>query len=98
MTVQKDPEGTEIRHLAESAVFEDQNLLEIGCGEGRLTWRVAPLSGRLIGIDPQADALRVATAECPAELRETVKFVLASALDLPFPHETFDIAILSWSF
>jgi len=98
MTVQKDPEGTEIRHLAGSSVFEDQNLLEIGCGEGRLTWRVAPLSGRLTGIDPQADALRVAAAECPAELRETVKFVRASALDLPFPHETFDIAILSWSF
>ena len=97
MTVQKDPEGTEIRHLAESAVFTDQNVLEIGCGEGRLTWRVAPLSGRLTGIDPEADALRVAAVERPDNLCETVRFVRASALDLPFPRETFDIAILSWS-
>jgi hypothetical protein len=38
MTVQKDPEGTEIHHLAKIADFADQNVLEIGCGEGRLTW------------------------------------------------------------
>jgi ubiquinone/menaquinone biosynthesis C-methylase UbiE len=98
MTVQKDPEGTEIHQLVESAVFMDQNVLEIGCGEGRLTWRVGPLTGHLTGIDTEADALRVAAVECPVELRETVKFVRASAINLPFPKETFDIAILSWSF
>ena len=98
MTVQKDPEGTEIHHLGEAAAFANQNVLEIGCGEGRLTWRVAPLCGRLTGIDPEADALRVASVERPDNLRKTVRFVRASALDLPFPHETFDMAILSWSF
>jgi ubiquinone/menaquinone biosynthesis C-methylase UbiE len=98
MTVQKDPEGTEIKRLMEFAVFAGQNVLEIGCGEGRLTWRVAPLCSRLTGIDPQADALRVAAVERPDNLRETVRLVRASALDLPFPHETFDIVILSWSF
>lgn len=97
MTVQKDPEGSEIRNLAESVAFAGQNVLEIGCGDGRLTWRIAPLTGRLTGIDPEADALRVAVVECPTDLRKTIRFVRASALNLPFPHETFDIAILSWS-
>lgn len=98
MRVQKDPEGSEVYHLVQSVVLAKQHVLEIGCGEGRLTWRIAPLSGRVTGIDPLADVLQVAAAERPAELREIVSFIRASALDLPFRHETFDLTILSWSF
>jgi ubiquinone/menaquinone biosynthesis C-methylase UbiE len=98
LRVQKDPEGSEVYRLVQSVVLAKQHVLEIGCGEGRLTWRIAPLSGRVTGIDPLADVLQVAAAERPAELRETVSFVRASALNLPFCHETFDLTILSWSF
>jgi len=98
MTLQKDPEETETRYLNKTTNFSNQRVLEIGSGEGRLTWRYAHGAGGVIGIDLVGDALKVAAADCPATIHETVSFVQASSLHLPFPHETFDIAVLAWSF
>jgi ubiquinone/menaquinone biosynthesis C-methylase UbiE len=98
MTLEKDPEGLEIRYLNQSAIFTDKRVLEIGSGDGRLTWRYAHSAGRVTGIDLDADAMRVATTDRPATLHETVSFVRASSLELPFPCKTFDIVILAWSF
>jgi ubiquinone/menaquinone biosynthesis C-methylase UbiE len=98
MTLQKDPEGMEIRYLNQKAVFSDKHVLEIGSGDGRLTWRVAPSAGHVTGIDLDADALHAAATDCPANLRDKVWFAQAGSQDLPFPHETFNIAMLAWSF
>jgi ubiquinone/menaquinone biosynthesis C-methylase UbiE len=98
MTLQKDPEGTETDHLKTAAVFSGRHVLEIGCGDGRLTWRYAPSARRVTAIDPDSEALKAAVMACPDALRQTVSFVGASSLNLPFPRETFDIALLAWSF
>lgn len=98
MILQKDPEGTEIHYLDQIASFAGQLVQEIGCGDGRLTWRYAHSANRVIGINPDMEALRVVATEYPVSLHEIVTFGQANALDLPFPHETFDIAILAWSF
>lgn len=97
MPIQKDPEGTETLHLRELADITGQHVLEIGCGDGRLTWRYAHSAARVTGIDPDADALKNAIQCCPADLRGAISFARASSLHLPFPHETFDRAILAWS-
>ena len=97
MTLQKDPEGFERKYLHRYADFRDARVLEIGCGEGRLTWKYASASRLTIGLDPDHDALRVARADCPADLRGRVHFTGASAYHLPLPKETFDTAVLAWS-
>ena len=97
MTVQKDPEGTERKALNRFAEFAGKSILEIGCGEGRLTWQYAVPGSSVVGIDPDLDSLRIARLDCPLGLHDSVRFTSASALNLPFPHEKFDIAILSWS-
>lgn len=97
MTVSKDPEQNETRHVRKFADFTGQRVLEIGCGEGRLTWRYAASTSHVIGIDPDRDALRVAGVDRPADLGEKVYFVNAQAEHLPFQKETFDRALLSWS-
>jgi ubiquinone/menaquinone biosynthesis C-methylase UbiE len=98
MTLQKDPEGTETRYLNQIVDCTNKRVLEIGSGDGRLTWRYAHPAGRVTGIDLDADELRVAVNDRPASLNETVAFMMANSVNLPFPHETFDIAILAWSF
>ncbi len=98
MTLQKDPEGTETRFLNQSAVFANQHVLEIGSSDGRLTWRYANSADRVTGIDLDVEALQTAAADRPANLLETVSFVRASVLNLPFPRNSFNIAILAWSF
>ena len=97
MTLQRDPEGFEKKILHKNANFSNKRVLEIGCGEGRLTWKYADASSLTIGFDPDHDALCVARADSPSVLREHVHFAQASASYIPFSKEKFDIAILAWS-
>lgn len=97
MTVQRDPEERELKHLRAFADFAGARVLEIGCGEGRLTWRYAGAAGRVVGIDLDPARLDVASREILPGLRSTVTFALAKAEALPFPRETFDLAVLAWS-
>jgi ubiquinone/menaquinone biosynthesis C-methylase UbiE len=97
MSLQKDPEGFEKRILHKLTDFSNKRVLEIGCGEGRLTWKYAAASKLIVGFDPDHDALRIAQADSPSDLHKHVHFAQASANHIPFSKETFDIAILAWS-
>lgn len=97
MTVQKDPEGNEARRLHKYADFTGRRVLEVGCGDGRLTWKYAREARSLTAIDLEAQDLRLATIDCPSDLRPRASFVCADSIQLPFHKEKFDIAILAWS-
>ena len=94
---QKDPENFERKKLLDFANFADSHVLEIGCGEGRLTWKYASASARTVGLDPDFDSLRIARADRPADLHGRVDLLCVSAYHLPLPKEKFDIAVLAWS-
>jgi ubiquinone/menaquinone biosynthesis C-methylase UbiE len=97
MSLQRDPERNESNYLHKFADFRDKRILEIGCGEGRLTWQYAHETHATIGIDMDIDALRVAKIDRPSDLDQNVLFTCAASEYLPFSKETFDIAILAWS-
>ena len=95
--MQKDPEGNEKKYLHRFADFSNKRVLEVGCGEGRLTWKYAGASKLTVGFDPDYNALRIAQADTPHNLDKNVQFMNANATYVPFSKETFDIAILAWS-
>ena len=97
MSLQKDPEGYEKKYLHQFADFKKKRALEVGCGEGRLTWKYAGASSLTVGFDPDHDALRIARTDTPYDLQKHVHFANATASHIPFSKETFDIAILAWS-
>jgi len=97
MTAILDPEQTETRFIHDFANLDGANVLEVGCGDGRLTWRYATQASRVTAIDLDPIRLAQAIAARPADLRDRVRLLKASALDLPFRKETFDRAILAWS-
>jgi len=97
MTLRKDPEGIETAHLRDFAPLTGARVLEVGCGDGRLTWRYAAAARRVVGIDPDAEELSIAFRKRLPHLRSTVILTQAQAEALPFPRETFDVAVLAWS-
>ncbi len=97
MTMQMDTDHNEIKFLHQLVDVQDKRVLEVGCGEGRLTWQYADAPLATVAVDLDQDALRVARADCPSDLAERVHFAGADSLCLPFAKEKFDIAILAWS-
>jgi ubiquinone/menaquinone biosynthesis C-methylase UbiE len=98
MAHEKDPERTEVRHLREFVNFSGKRVLEVGCGDGRLTWRYAGHARSVAGIDLDRDALRVASIERPSDLEHSTSFSHADSTKLPFAGRSFDVAIFAWSF
>jgi len=98
MTFQKDAERNEVLYLHKYADFDRKRVLEVGCGDGRLTWRYARDARHVTGIDLEQDDLRVASIERAADLETTVALARADTIHLPFRDHAFDMAILAWSF
>ena len=48
-----DPEGVETRVVHDLIDFSAKNVLEIGCGDGRLTWRFADAAASVLAFDPR---------------------------------------------
>ncbi len=97
MTLSRDPQEAETRYLHQYGRLDGACVLEVGCGEGRLTWRYAGAASSIFAIDPDRVGLAAAQQACPPEWRERIRFVLADSEHIPFPHRRFDRAILAWS-
>lgn len=97
MPVKLDPEGNEIRCLHDFVEIPGAQFLEIGCGDGRLTWKYAAVAQRVIGLDPDSVRLTNARLACPSELQAKVSFLQAHAETIPLPDASFDGIILAWS-
>jgi len=79
----------EVRHVRARLRATDK-VLELGCGYGRVTLRLAEIAGRVVGIDTAAESLDLAR-QLDAEGR--CAFLQMDALDLRFPDACFDAVV-----
>jgi 2-polyprenyl-3-methyl-5-hydroxy-6-metoxy-1,4-benzoquinol methylase len=81
------------------AELNGRRVLEIGCGDGRLTWRYADKTAHVTAIDPFEGSIAHARETTPDELKGRVEFRHIGFEDFAATNRasTFDIAILSWS-
>lgn len=100
MTIRVDSENNETRALLNLVDFTGKRVLEIGCGDGRLTWRYAGMAEHVIAIDPKADAIQRARENLPEELKDHVKIHQFTFEDFSASSEpsSFDNIIFAWSF
>jgi 2-polyprenyl-3-methyl-5-hydroxy-6-metoxy-1,4-benzoquinol methylase len=95
--VRSDPGGDEIKALLEyTGGLGDLRVLEIGCGDGRLTWKYAGLAGHVTAIDPDEEEIELARRAVPSGLRSRVTFS-CSGLERFLVGERFDLAIFAKS-
>ena len=99
MAIRVDPEGSETRALFELADLEGHDVLEIGCGDGRLTWRYAFKVAHVVAIDPYEGSVIRAKASVPNDVKNRVQ-IIHSAFDqfaTSGGASAFDTVILSWA-
>jgi len=99
MAIAEDPEGIEKTALLEMVDFTDRRVLEIGCGDGRLTWLYADQAAHVTGIDPDSEEIETARANLPDRLNGRANFIPSTIEDFARSGSArrFDIAIFAWS-
>jgi ubiquinone/menaquinone biosynthesis C-methylase UbiE len=97
VSVVLDPEQAHLAALLRLADFKGTRVLEVGCGDGRLTLGVAERAATVLAFDPDEDAVARARETLPAELAERVTYRVASATEIEIPRSAFDIVLFSWS-
>jgi len=92
MAIEEDPEGHEIAALGGIVSFASCRVLEIGCGDGRLTERYAHEAGSVVAVDPDADAVAELTAALPHVDARAIGFE-----QLILPPASVDIVLFAWA-
>src|SRR5512143_3168248 len=98
MAIRIDPENNETRALFDMVNFSGQQVLEIGCGDGRVTWRYADRAARVTAIDPSAKQIALAREQLADQLQDHIEFQDITFEDFAAASasSTFDIVILSY--
>ena len=89
-----DLHGAEPRRIEALVPLEDARILEVGCGDGRLTGFAAARAASVYAFDPNAE--RVETARTAVD-SERVRFGIHGAEALDVERESFDVALCGWS-
>lgn len=87
----------ELRRLRADALFRGKDVLDIGTGDGRLVWLIAPLARSVVAVDPDPAGIRAARREARRRGVDHVRFEVSSAQELRVASERFDTALFSWS-
>jgi len=89
-----DVHEAEPRRIEALVPLEDARILDVGCGEGRLTGFAAARAASVYAFDPNAE--RVQKARAAADV-ERVRFGVHGAEALDVERESFDVALCGWS-
>jgi ubiquinone/menaquinone biosynthesis C-methylase UbiE len=97
MAIVIDPQERELRALERAAHWRSRRVLEIGCGDGRLTQRLASLGAHVRAIDPDGARVGAARAALPARYSRRVTFRVGRAERLPYRAREFECVVFAWA-
>jgi 2-polyprenyl-3-methyl-5-hydroxy-6-metoxy-1,4-benzoquinol methylase len=92
-----DPEGAHLAALRRLCDVRDRRVLELGCGDGRLTVPIAAEAAHVLAFDPDEEAVGRARRSLPGELAERVTYLAASGASIELEPCSFDLTVFSWS-
>ena len=97
MALVMDPAGDEIRALKNIVNWRGKRVLEVGCGDGRLTLRLARFHPeKIIAFDPDRKLIRTARKNLPKQYEERIEYRIGNAKHVKGPANLFDIVVFSW--
>lgn len=93
----RPPALDELRAYGGARLFRGKRVMDIGSGDGRLTFGAARWADEVLGLDQDPSAVRAARRKARALGIRNVRFRVAPAQELPVPDASFDVVILSWT-
>jgi 16S rRNA A1518/A1519 N6-dimethyltransferase RsmA/KsgA/DIM1 with predicted DNA glycosylase/AP lyase activity len=95
MSIQLDPEEHEIAALAALVPnLRSSRVVEVGCGDGRLTRRYAARAGSVLAFDPDEAAIAAFRSDPPPG-NVDVRTETVDRIDIP--EGSADVVLLSWA-
>src|SRR6266700_2945809 len=86
------PDGMEVRLIERFTTLKGRRILEVGCGDGRLTFQYAPTARQVLAIDPDRTSIADALDEQAALRIPNVTFRVGSIESLPTRAAPPDVA------
>ena len=97
MALQVDPDGVELPTIRELVDLKGLRVVEIGCGDGRMTFGCAEDARSVLAFDADEELVETARRATPRALRDRIRFEAADAAEIDLPPAEFDLALFSWS-
>lgn len=95
--IKVDENNLAIIKMLKHVDFKGKQVLEIGCGDGRMSFQIAQYAESLIGIDPDNDELNLAQENMNDLNITNTKFHVGGLEDMNFSDNEFDIVLFSLS-
>jgi len=93
MAILEDPERHEVRALTSLVPsFAGLRVVEVGCGDGRLTRRYASRAASVLAIDPDPTAI----ASLPGRLKNVEARAIPFA-EVSLPPQSADVVLFAWA-
>src|SRR5919197_3158140 len=92
-----DPDGVELPTIQGLVDLVGLDVLEVGCGEGRMTFGCAEEARSMLAFDADEELVEAARRSTPRALRDRIRFEVADAAEIELPPAEFDLALFSWS-
>jgi 2-polyprenyl-3-methyl-5-hydroxy-6-metoxy-1,4-benzoquinol methylase len=91
------PDGHEVNLIERFTSLRGKRVLEVGCGDGRLTFQYAAKAASVLAFDPDRPSIDEASWQKADRGIKNVDFRFGSIEYLPDRGPSFDVVLFSWS-